>query len=215
MVRRHLAQLPVVPRLGRLIRIDAKRLDDLLKIETWKSLKPIGGSMHRFQRGGVRLRGNVWYDYYRIHWPEGGRKGKKIRISTKSELPTKTEARKKLAKLMEQPAKPPAKQQLTFADVAKQREQSEGPGIDKTSRKHYVDALRAYELPSLGTRPLETIQRQDVTGLLRDQAASQGRTRTGSLRQGEPRREACRARTRCQRFASKRASKSSWYWLSY
>lgn len=45
--------------------------------------------MHRFQRGGVRLRGNVWYGYYRIDLPEGGRKGKEIRIGTKSELPTK------------------------------------------------------------------------------------------------------------------------------
>lgn len=181
-VRRHLAQLPVVPRLGRLIHIDAKRLDDLLKIENWKSLKPIGGSMHRFQRGGVRLRGNVWYGYYRIDLPEGGRKGKEIRIGTKSELPTKTEARKKLPKLMEQPAKPPAKQQLTFADVAKQWEQSEGPGIDKTSRKHYVDALRAYVLPSLGTRPLESIQRQDVTGLLRDQAPKYSKSSLRSMR---------------------------------
>ena len=32
----------------------------------------------------------------------------------------------------------------------------------------------------------------------------------GSLRQNDPGREACRARTHCQRFASKSASKSGW-----
>jgi integrase len=181
-VRRHLSALPVVPHLGRMIRIDARRLDDLLTMENWKSLKPIGGSMRRFQRGGVRLRGNVWYGYYRIDLPEGGRKPKEIRIGTKSELPTKTAARKKLAKLMEQPAEPPAKQQLTFADVAKQWEQSEGPGIGKTSRKHYVNALRAYVLPTLGTRPLDTIQRQDITGLLRDQAPRYSESSLKSMR---------------------------------
>jgi integrase len=180
-VRRRLDILPVV-RLGRMIRIDARRLDDLLTMENWKSLKPIGGSMRRFQRGGVRLRGNVWYGYYRIDLPEGGRKAKEIRIGTKSELPTKTAARKKLAKLMEQPAEPPAKQQLTLADVAKQWEQSEGPGIGKTSRKHYVNALRAYVLPTLGERPLDSIQRQDVTGLLRDQAPKYSESALKSMR---------------------------------
>lgn len=181
-VRRHLAQLPVVPRLGGMIRIDAKRLDDLLTMENWKSLKPIGGSMRRFQRGGVRLRGKVWYGYYRTDLPEGGRKGKEIRIGTKSELPTKTAARKKLAELMEQPAEPGAKQQLTFADVAKQWEKSEGPGIGKTSRKHYVDALRAYVLPTLGERSLDSIQRQDITGLLSDKAPKYSESSLKSMR---------------------------------
>lgn len=138
--------------------------------------------MGRFQRGGVRLRGKAWYGYYRIDLPEGGRKPKEIRIGTKSELPTKTAARKKLAELLEQPAEPPAKQQLTFADVAKQWEQSEGPGIGKTSRKHYVNALRAYVLPTLGTRPLDTIQRQDITGLLRDQAPKYSESSLKSMR---------------------------------
>jgi hypothetical protein len=89
-VRRHLAQLPTVPCPGRMIRINAKRLDNLLKIEDRKPLKPIGGTMRRFQRGGVRLRGKVWYAYYRIDLPQGGRKGKETKIGTLSELPAGT-----------------------------------------------------------------------------------------------------------------------------
>lgn len=174
--------LPVV-RLGRMIRIDARRLDDLLTMENWKSLKPIGGSMRRFQRGGVRLRGKVWYGYYRIDLPDGGRKPKEVRIGTKSELPTKTEARKKLEKLMEQPAEPPSKQQqLTFAAVAKLWEQSEGPALGETSRRHYVNALRAYVLPTFGELNLADIQRQTVTDLINGKAEKYSLSSVKSMR---------------------------------
>jgi integrase len=165
-----------------MIRIDAKRLDELLTMENWKSLKPIGGSMRRFQRGGVRLRGKVWYGYYRIDLPDGGRKPVEVKIGTKFELPTETAARKKLAKLMDEPVKPPAKQQLTFAEVAKRWEQSEGPGLGETSRRHYVNALRAYVLPTFADLKLDDIQRQTVSDLLIAKAEKYSRSSLRSMR---------------------------------
>lgn len=83
---------------------------------------------------------------------------------------------------MEQSAEPSVKQQLTFADVAKRWEQSEGPGLGETSRRHYVGALRAYVLPTLGERKLADIQRQTLTDLLNAKAKKYSRSSLKSMR---------------------------------
>lgn len=185
-VYRHLSQLPVT-RINRLIRIDCDAIDSSVNIESGKSLKPGRRMANRYQRGGVRLRGSVWYGYFRIDSPKG-RKAKEVRIGTKPELPTKTEARKKLTELMNHQDNPPATaneptdEPLTFTAVATMWQKSEGPGMGENSLKHYTNALRAYVLPILGGRALDSIQREDVTGLLNAQASKYSRPALKSMR---------------------------------
>jgi excisionase family DNA binding protein len=166
-IRRHLNQLPHV-RVGRLIRFDADQLRATL---TTKALEPKRITMpNRFQRGGVRLRGKVWYGFYRIDTPSG-RKQKEIPLGDKKELPTKTEARNKLAKLMAEPEAEPTKVSLTFSETVEAWKQAEGPTMSKPSQTHYYGALRAYVEPTLGKRLLDSIQRDDISALLNSQAS--------------------------------------------
>jgi excisionase family DNA binding protein len=161
-IRRHLNQLPQV-RVGRLIRFEAAQLRATLAT---KALEPKRRSMpNRFQRGGVRLRGKVWYGFYRIDTPSG-RRQREIPLGDKKELPTKTEARNKLAKLMAEPEAEPMKISLTFSETVEAWKQAEGPTMTENTRKHYVDALRAYVAPTLGQRQLDSIQRDDISTLL-------------------------------------------------
>jgi hypothetical protein len=66
-VRRHLAELPVVPMPGRLVRIDSAKIQGTMM--DGKSLKPQEPTMvNRFQRGRVYERGKkkMWYGRFRL-----------------------------------------------------------------------------------------------------------------------------------------------------
>ena len=177
-IRRHLNQLPHF-RVGRLIRFKAVQLRATLAT---KALEPKRRTMpNRFQRGGVRLRGKVWYGFYRIDTPSG-RKQKEIPLGDKKELPTKTEARNKLAKLMAEPKAKPTKVSFTLADTVEAWKLAEGPTMSESSKRHYYVALRVYVLPTLGDRRLDSIQRDDISALLNAQAVKYSRSSVKSMR---------------------------------
>jgi integrase len=139
--------------------------------------------VNRYQRGGVYLRrgkkGDVWYGTWRYDL-DGKRQSKKFRLGTKLELPTKVAARKRLDELVN--GKPAPLSSMSVADAAARWEKGEGSGMEPNTLKHYTDALRAYVLPTLGERSLETIQREDITSFLNDQAQKYSRSALKSMR---------------------------------
>lgn len=139
--------------------------------------------VNRYQRGGVYRRhgkkGDVWYGTWRYDL-DGKRQSKKFRLGTKLELPTKVAARKRLDELVN--GKPAPLSSMNFADAATRWKQGEGAGMEANTLKHYTDALRAYVLPTLGERPLETIHREDITSFLNDQAQKYSRSALKSMR---------------------------------
>src|SRR5438309_11703282 len=108
-VRRHVAELPVV-RLGRLVHFDETLLLELINNRVsagtrWKSERKL---MIRHQLGEITTKGKtkIWYGRFRedIQTPSGiVRKQRRVRRGTLVELPTKNDARRKLAELLGAP----------------------------------------------------------------------------------------------------------------
>lgn len=142
---------------------------------------------NRYQRGGVYLRGKkkMWYGTYRLDTPEG-RRPINIPLGTLQELPTKVSARDKLrekiAEMTKPDAIPPTSSSMTFAELVKRWEQSEGPGMGETTLKHYTNALRASVLPTWKNVRLNAIQREDITKLLNSKAMKYSESSLRSMR---------------------------------
>jgi integrase len=102
-VRRHLVELPIAAMPGRLIRVDSERLQSTMA--DGKSLKSerVNMTPRRYQRGSIvwrtTKRGKVCYGIYRVDVQTSigfKREQKKVRLGTRKEVPTDSQARKKL-----------------------------------------------------------------------------------------------------------------------
>jgi len=184
-VRRHLSELPH-SRHGRLIRFDPDELKR--RVADRKSPEPKEPIMvNRYQRGGVYVRGKkkMWYGTFRLDTPQG-RRPVNMPLGTTKELPTKAAARKKLAEKIDEMTKlgviPPSTKAIKFSELVDRWKESEGKGMGDSTLAHYNNALRAYVLPTLKDRTLDSIQREDITKLLNLQAKKYSRSSLRSMR---------------------------------
>jgi integrase len=185
-VRRHLAELPVVPMLGRMIRIDSAQIES--RIDSRKSLEPKEPIMvNRYQRGGVYKQGKkqMWYGTFRMDGPSG-RKQKNVPLGTVKELPTKSAARKKLDEVIALMAKPEAGVAATktkkFSELVTEWKANEGVALGRVTMAHYSNALRANVIPTFGDHDIQTINRKSIQSFLAKQAEKYSRSSLRSMR---------------------------------
>jgi integrase len=187
-VRRHLAELPVI-RVGRLVRFDPMLLLEKFS-GTMQGGKPLRSErapmLSRYQRGYVYQSGRKqksWYAMFRedVNAPDGKtkRKQRNVRLGTVAELPTKNAARNKLAELMKN-SNPDAV--LSFTELTQRWQKAEGPTMKPTTLSHYENALRAYVIPTFGTRLITDIKREDVQLFLAKKAKHYSRSALRSMR---------------------------------
>ena len=187
-VRRHASELPCV-RVGRMVRFDSTLLFGGLraKMQSGKPLKPERTDMFfRYQRGFVYQKGRnvrVWYGRVREDFrkPDGEveRRHRNIRLGTLDELPTKSAARKHLAKLLKDA---PPKMEMSFRELAERWEKAEGSTIKGTTLQHYKNALRAYVLPKFRDRKIAEINREDIQTFLAEKACKYSESTLRSMR---------------------------------
>jgi integrase len=153
-----------------------------------KSLEPREPIMvNRYQRGGLYVRGKkkLYYGTFRIDTLEG-RRPVNMPLGTTKELPTKAAARKKLdeviAAMTKPNAVPPSAKSMKFSELVEKWKESEGETLGHSTLAHYSNALRAYVLPALKDRTLDSIQRQDISKLLNSQAKKYSKSSLRSMR---------------------------------
>jgi len=171
-VRRHLSELPLV-RLGRLIRFDKILLLEVInsRVSAGTRWKPERKLMIRHQLGEVILKGKkvkTWYGRFRqdIQTPFGVvRKQRRVRLGTLAELPTKNDARRKLAEIL---GAPPSTE-MTFNELVDRWKTGTGRTYNPTTLLHYTNALR-YVTPTFGARRISTINFDAISTFLSAQA---------------------------------------------
>jgi integrase len=189
-VRRHLGELPVVPALGRLIRIDAEKIQS--RMNSGKSLEPIKEPImiNRFQRGGVFLDGrnkDVWKGTFRLDElnAKGKRKPVKVTLGTKKELPTKAAAHKKLTQIMDERMKPGAAvvstKVMKFGALVEEWKGTEGMALERSTLANYTNTLRACVLPTFADQDVRTINRKAIQDFLTKQAKSYSKSYIKSM----------------------------------
>ena len=120
--------------------------------------------VNRYQRGGIYVRGKkkMYYGTFRIDTPEG-RRSVNIPLGTIKELTTKAAARKKLDEVIAEIMKPhavlPSAKSMKFSELVEKWKASEGVSMGGSTLAHYSNALRAYVMPTLKDRTLDSIQR--------------------------------------------------------
>jgi integrase len=172
-----------------MVRFDSSLLFGELrtKMQSGKPLKPERTDMFfRYQRGFVYQKGRsvkVWYGRVREDFrkPDGEveRRHRNIRLGTLDELPTKSAARKHLAKLLKDS---PPKMEMTFRELTERWEKAEGSTIKGTTLHHYKNALRAYVLPKFGDRKIADINREDIQTFLAEKARKYSESTLRSMR---------------------------------
>lgn len=190
-VRRHLSELPTT-RCGRLLRIDPDALRS--KIDDGKSLKSerVNMTPRRYQRGSViwkksqQGKEEVAYGVYRVDLQTTNgikRRQKKVRLGTRKELVTESEARTKLDKIIAAAeAALPAPEKMTFGQMAEKWEASEGPTLNKPTFDRYVTVLRAWLLPFWKDRSLQSITRNEIQLFLNSRAGTYSKSSIRSMR---------------------------------
>jgi hypothetical protein len=109
----------------------------------------------RYQRGSIVWRntknGKVCYGMYRVDvQTDAGikREQKKVRVGTRKEFPTDSQARKKLNDIISYAeSRPPVPSQMNYGELAKRWQESEGPTQTKPTADRYAQVLRAWLLP--------------------------------------------------------------------
>jgi hypothetical protein len=182
-VRRHLVELPVI-RCGRLLRFDPVAIG--LKLADGKSLKSerVNMTPRRYQRGSIVWRntkkGKVCYGIYRVDvQTEAGikREQKKVRLGTRKEFPTDSQARKKLNDIISNAESgPPVPEKMTYGELAKSWQESEGPTQTKPTADRYAAVLRAWLLPYWKDRSISSISRRDIQLFLNSKSATYSRS---------------------------------------
>lgn len=176
-IRRHIRELPAV-RVGRLIRLDSSLLLRQVRAttpsRTGSRLEPERGiQMRRYQQGTVFKQGKevkTWYGMWRedVRKPDGQivRRQRKVRLGTVSEMPTRCEARTRLAELMG--AKPVV--EMTFAELVERWRTVVVPTLKSTTAANYQHVLRSRIIPTFGTMQVRHIGRYDVELFLAENA---------------------------------------------
>ncbi len=190
-VRRHLSELPY-SRHGRLIRFDPEGLKRT--VEDRESLKSERTNMvpRRYQRGsiiwkkGKKRKEEVAYGVYRVDVQTKcgiKRQQKKVRLGTRKELPTDSQARKKLTDLIaESESGPPVPEKMTYGDLAERWQASEGPTLTKPTFDRYATVLRAWLLPFWKGRNLQDITRNEIQLFLNSKAGTYSKSSIRSMR---------------------------------
>jgi hypothetical protein len=189
-VRCHLAQLPVVPMLGRMIRVDSEKLQS--RMDSRKPLEPrrIDMIKNRYQRGGVFKDGKnkdmwkgTWWSEERF--PNGKRKPVKVTLGSVKELPTKTSARSKLTQIMNERMKPGAAVSAKvkkFSEMVTEWKETEGVTLGRSTLANYSNTLRACVLPTFKDRDIKTINRKAIQDFLTKQAKTYSKSYLKSMR---------------------------------
>jgi integrase len=187
-VRRHLCDLPAI-RCGRLLRFDSEGL----KLAVGKSLgseRVTTVMPRRYQQGSIvwrnTKRGKVCYGVYRVDVQTTSgikREQKKVRLGTREELPTDSQARKKLNDIISHAeGGPPVPQKMTYGELAKHWQESEGPTQTKPTADRYATVLRAWLLPSWKDRSISSITRNDIQLFLNSKAPAYSKSSIRSMR---------------------------------
>jgi integrase len=184
-VRRHLSELPVVPMPGHVVRIDSEQIQAMIAHR--KSLEPREPLMvNRYQRGSIAVRGKtkMYYGSFRIDTSEGKRLVVNVPLGLVKDLNLGA-ARKALAKVIAErtktgavPAPPPVK----FSELVEKWKLSECQSLGDSTRAHYSNALRSLVPSAFQGRVIGSIQRDDITALINQQAERYSKSSLRSLR---------------------------------
>ena len=190
-VRRHLSELPH-SRYGRLIRFDPEALKS--KVADRKSLESGRNTAmpvpRRYQRGSIVWKdtenGKVAYGTYRVDVRTANgieRKQNKVRLGTRKELPTDSQAGKKLITLIaEAEGGSPVPEKMTFGALAELWQESEGPTLTKPTFDRYAMVLRTWLLPFWKDRKIQSITRNDIQLFLNSKASQYSKSSIRSMR---------------------------------
>jgi integrase len=180
-IYRHQNELPRLSLPGRVLRFSP----ELGTLTSGKSLKPGRKVMpSRYQRGHVRQQGKskVWYGMYRedVMLAEGvKRRQRQVRLGTKAELPTKSDARAKLAEIMSdsQPSTV-----ISFKELVDRWKKAEGPTLKPSTLKTYERVLVARVLSKFKTFNITEINREIVQRFLAERAVDYSKSTLKSMR---------------------------------
>jgi integrase len=188
-VRRHLCDLPAI-RCGRLLRFDSDEIG--LRLNAGKSLKSerVDMTPRRYQRGSIVWRntkhGKVCYGIYRVDVQTATgikREQKRVRLGTRKEFPTDSRARTKLNDIISHTeGGPPVPEKMTYGELAKRWQESEGPTQTKPTADRYAAVLRAWLLPHWKDRSISNITRSDIQLFLNSKASTYSRSSIRSMR---------------------------------
>jgi len=188
-VRRHLSDLPVI-RCGRLLRFDPDAIG--LKLDNGKSLKSerVNMTPRRYQRGSIVWKntnsGKVCCGMYRVDVQTTTgikRKQKKVRLGTRKEFPTDSQARNKLSDIISHAeSSSPMPEKMTYGELAKCWQDSEGPTQTKPTADRYATVLRAWLLPYWRDRTISSITRNDIQLFLNSKASTYSKSSIRSMR---------------------------------
>jgi integrase len=113
------------------------------------------------------------------------RRQKKVRLGTRKELVTESDARTKLDGIISAAeAAPPAAavaERMTFGELAEEWKASEEPGLTKPTFDRYAAVLRTWLLPFWRDRTLESIKRKDVQLFLNSKAGTYSKSSIRSM----------------------------------
>jgi integrase len=111
------------------------------------------------------------------------RKQKKVRLGTRKELPTDSQARKKLITLIaEAEGGSPVPEKMTFGALAELWQESEGPTLTKPTFDRYAMVLRTWLLPFWKDRTIQSITRNDIQLFLNSKASQYSKSSIRSMR---------------------------------
>jgi integrase len=188
-VRRHLVELPVI-RCGCLLRFDPDEIG--LKLKAGKSLKSerVNMTPRRYQRGSIVWKntnsGKVCYGMYRVDVQTTTgikRKQKKVRLGTRKEFPTDSQARNKLSDIISRTeSSSPVAEKMTYGELAKCWQDSEGPTQTTPTADRYAQVLRAWLLPYWNDRSISSITRNDIQLFLNGKAPTYSRSSIRAMR---------------------------------
>jgi integrase len=126
------------------------------------------------------------YGIYRVDvQTEAGikREQKKVRLGTRKELPTDSQARQKLNDIISHAESgPPVPQKMTYGELAKHWQESEGPTQTKPTADRYSQVLRGWLLPCWKDRSISSITRNDIQLFLNGKAATYSRSSIRAMR---------------------------------
>ncbi|HKV81807.1 MAG TPA: tyrosine-type recombinase/integrase [Candidatus Sulfotelmatobacter sp.] len=144
----------------------------------------------RYQQGSIvwkdTTEGRVAYGTYRVDVRTANgieRKQKKARLGSRKELPTDSQARKKLTALIaEAEGGSPVPDKMTFGELAKLWQASEGPTLTTPTFDRYAMVLRTWLLPFWKDRTIQSITRYDIQLFVNGKASQYSKSSIRSMR---------------------------------
>lgn len=144
----------------------------------------------RYQQGSIVWKdtpdGKVAYGIYRVDVRTAKgieRKQKKMRLGTRKQLPTDSQARKKLIALIaEAEGGSPVPEKMTFGKLAELWQASEGPTLTEPTFDRYDMVLRTWLLPFWKDRTIQSITRYDIQLFLNSKASQYSKSSIRSMR---------------------------------